>query len=181
MLKEQYREHPSEVIALGECGIDLHYPTHRNLAHQQELLRLQAVLARELQLPLVIHSRDAYVETLEVIKDFTDLKVYFHCWGYGAAQLRQIEELFPRVWFGFTNILTYPHAHTTREAFLAANKAHLLLETDAPFLPPQTFRGKTNYPAYITYGYAYAAELLQMKTEAVEDLIAQNFSAFYHQ
>jgi TatD DNase family protein len=176
-LEQQYLQNPDEVIAIGECGIDLHRTDNANLAHQQELFRLHAELARKLQLPLVIHSRDAFEETLEILKAFPDLKLYFHCRGYGAEEVQIVEELFPKVRLGFTNILTYPNAHSTRAAFLAVKKAKRLMETDAPFLPPQAFRGKRNYPAYVKYAYASGAELLGIAEEALEQQIEENFSA----
>jgi TatD DNase family protein len=177
-LKQQYLDNKEEVIAIGECGIDLHTET-TNLVHQQELFKLHAELARDLQLPLVIHSRDAFEETLEVLKDFRDLKVYFHCRGYGAAEVHIVEELFPNVWLGFTNILTYPNAHSTRASFLAVTTAKRLMETDAPFLPPQDFRGKMNYPAYVKYGYACGAQLLEVTEEALEKQVEENFFALF--
>ncbi|MDR2415733.1 MAG: TatD family hydrolase [Candidatus Peribacteria bacterium] len=173
-LEQQYLNHKEEVIAIGECGIDLHTKT-ANLVHQQELFRLHAELAHKFQLPLVVHSRDAFKETLEILKDFRDLKIYFHCRGYGAKEVHIIEKLFPEVWLGFTNILTYPNAHLTTSSFLAIKKAKRLLETDAPFLPPQAFRGKMNFPEYITYGYTRGAQLLGMAEETLEKQVAENF------
>jgi TatD DNase family protein len=178
-LDQQYLDHKEEVIAIGECGIDLHTTKVGTLAHQQELFRLHAELARKLQLPLVIHSRDGFEETLEVLQAFKDLKIYFHCRGYGEEEVRRVEELFPNVWLGFTNILTYPNAHATRASFLAVKTAKRLMETDAPFLPPQDFRGKMNYPEYVKYGYVRGAQLLEVEEEVLERDVEENFLALF--
>jgi TatD DNase family protein len=177
-LEQQYLTHTAEVIAIGECGIDLHRK-EKNLDHQQTLFKLHAELARKWKLPLIIHSRDAFEETLEVLEEFTELKLYFHCRGYGAAEVKRVEKLFPQVWLGFTNILSYPSAITTRESLLAVESARILMETDAPFLPPQAFRGKMNYPAYVKNVYTKSAEILGMQEEVLETLVEEHFFALF--
>ncbi|MDR2540207.1 MAG: TatD family hydrolase [Candidatus Peribacteria bacterium] len=178
-LKQQYTDNPEEIIAIGECGIDLYRVENPDIEHQQILLRLQAELARKLHLPLVIHSREGFEETLEVLQEFTDLKIYFHCWGYGPEELLKLETIFPQIWFGFTNILSYPSAQKTRDSLLVAKREHLLLETDAPFLPPQVFRGQKNYPAYVSYVYQKTSELLDISLTDLENLIEDNFTVIF--
>jgi TatD DNase family protein len=178
-LEQQYLNNKEEIIAIGECGIDLYRVENPNIEHQQELFKLQAQLARKLNLPLVIHSRDAFEETLEILKEFTDLKIYFHCRGYGPEEVSIVENLFPQLRLGFTNIITYPSAQKTRDALLAIKKAKMLMETDAPFLPPQTFRGKMNYPEYVNYAYEKCAELLGMGNREFEKLIEENFTTIF--
>jgi TatD DNase family protein len=87
--------------------------------------------------------------------------------------------MFPRVRFGYTNIVSYPNAEKTRESLRAAKKEHLLMETDAPFLPPQAFRGKTNYPKYISFVYQTCAEVLGIKQEILEKQVEENFTAMF--
>ena len=79
-LEQQYLQHSEDIVAIGECGIDLYGSDTPLPSDQQELFYQQLVLARRLELPIVIHSRDAFNETIEVLKDFSDLKIYFHCW-----------------------------------------------------------------------------------------------------
>jgi TatD DNase family protein len=81
-LENLYEEKSDHIVAIGECGIDLHFPDNPPLEVQQNALRLQAELARKLNLPLMIHSRDGFRETMEVLRDFSDLKIYFHARGY---------------------------------------------------------------------------------------------------
>jgi TatD DNase family protein len=79
-LENLYEEKSDHIVAIGECGIDLHFPDNPPLEVQQNALRLQAELARKLNLPLMIHSRDGFHETMEVLRKFSDLKIYFHAW-----------------------------------------------------------------------------------------------------
>ncbi|MDR0282370.1 MAG: TatD family hydrolase [Candidatus Peribacteria bacterium] len=174
-VEELYLKHMEHIVAIGETGIDLHYPNGANLEDQQYMFRLQAELARKYQLPLVVHSRDAFDETMEVLQDFTDVKLYFHCRGYGAEEVKRAEQMFSRLRLGFTGVITYPKAHATRESLWAMKTSKVLIETDAPYLPPQDFRGKTNYPAYVRYVYEKCAEVLEIGKEELENQVEENF------
>jgi len=174
-LEQFYLKHREHVVAIGETGIDLHYPNSASLEDQQYMFRLQAELARAYQLPLVVHSRDAFDETMEVLKDFTDIKLYFHCRGYGAEEVKKAEQMFPQLRLGFTGVITYPKAHATRESLLAMQTSKVVIETDAPYLPPQNFRGQTNYPAYVRYGYEKCAEVLGIGKEELGKQVEENF------
>lgn len=85
--------------------------------------------------------------------------------------------MFPQLWIGFTGVITYPKAQETRESFFAIKNAKILMETDAPYLPPQEFRGKMNSPAYLHYIYEYSAKLIGKNKEEREESIAKNFFA----
>jgi len=87
----------SAVVGIGECGIDVHYDGEKNIPLQQELFRRQCQLAHEMKLPIVIHSRDDFASTLEVIKNFPDDKIYFHCYGYTAEEIRILQKTFQRL------------------------------------------------------------------------------------
>jgi TatD DNase family protein len=116
-LADLSRKNADVIVAIGECGIDMHYEhSVATLAAQQEVLRRQCLLARDLGLPVVIHSRDGYQETIEVLKEFPDVVYYFHCFGYGAEELGELLRLFPRIYFGFDGNITYPKAENLRDA-----------------------------------------------------------------
>jgi TatD DNase family protein len=127
----------------------------------------------------MVHSREGFDATMKVLKEFSDLKIYFHCRGYGPEEVEQVNELLPQVWFGFTNILTYPNAGKTRDSLLAMKPEQIVLETDAPFLPPQMFRGQVNTPAYVAYVYEKVAELLEMQQEELGALVEKNVRVFF--
>ena len=82
-LRKLYDENKEHIIAIGECGIDTHYPDgSSNIALQKELFKAQCEIAKEFDLPIVIHSRDDFESTFDVIQEFKDEKIYFHCYGY---------------------------------------------------------------------------------------------------
>lgn len=97
--------------------MDAHYPDYEKVKKlQQELFNAQCELARELALPVVIHSRDQFDDTLEIIKNYTDLKVYFHCRGYGPQELEVLHNLLPQLRVGFCGNITYPAAVQLRSS-----------------------------------------------------------------
>lgn len=98
-LKTQIEQNREHIVAIGECGIDLYYPEGAEYFRlQQELFKMQCELARELELPIVIHSRSAFEETLEILQEFSDLKIYFHCWSYSKEELEKLLATFPKLW-----------------------------------------------------------------------------------
>lgn len=126
------------IVAIGECGIDLYYPGASDfLDFQKEIFMKQCELARELKLPIVIHSRVAFDETIEVLQAFKELKIYFHCWSYGVEQLETLLKSFPQIWIGYTGICTYPKSTENKACLQATPLDKILLETDAPYLAPQ--------------------------------------------
>lgn len=179
-LEKLYEENKEYIIAIWECGIDLHFPDNPTVEIQQNALKLQAELARKLNLPLMIHSRDWFSETMEVLSDFSDLKIYFHSRGYWPDELTEAEKTFPNLRLWFTNVIEYPSASNIREAIRNIKTAKILTETDAPFLPPQSMRGQQNEPAYVTYVYEKLCELLKINKDELEKLIEENTKSLYN-
>jgi len=179
-IEQLYLENKDNIVAIGECGIDLHFPESESVEIQQEGFRLHAELAKKYQLPLVIHSRDAFEETFEVLKDFSELKIYIHSRAYSEEDLKKCEHTFPHLRIGINNIFTYPSAKIAREAVLKRTSAKLLIETDAPYLPPQSKRGEINYPHYCKYVYEKYCELTWISKETLETEIEQNTREFFN-
>lgn len=169
-LEELLTQHRAEIVAIGECGIDAHYPwfSAQTALLQQSFFRAQCCLARKYALPVVVHSRDAFDLTVEVLQEFTDLAVYVHCRGYGPEEMMRLIVTLPQVWFWFCGNITYPKATLLRASLLTlgshqaylAWRVGLLVETDAPRLAPQSHRGQRHTPAGIVGQYAYLADLL---------------------
>ncbi len=178
-LEQLYEVNKEYIVAIWECGIDLHFPDNPTLSIQQNALKLQAELARKLNLPLMIHSRDGFHETMEVLKDFSDLKIYFHSRGYWPNELAEAEKTFPNLRLWFTNVIEYPSASNIREAIRNIKTAKILTETDAPFLPPQPLRWQQNEPAYVTYVYNKLIELLNLSQNELEELVENNTKSLY--
>jgi TatD DNase family protein len=129
---------------------------------------------------LMIHSRDGFHETMKVLKDFSDLKIYFHAWWYGKDELEECEKTFPNLRIGCTNVIEYPSAEKIREAIHNINTAKILTETDAPFLPPQTMRGQQNEPAYVISVYEKLCEILWIKQKELEKIVEENTKLLYN-
>ncbi len=178
-LEKLYEENKDYIVAIGECGIDLHFPENPAVEVQQNALKLQAELARNLSLPLMLHSRDGFRETMEVLKNFSDLKIYFHAWWYGRDELVECENIFPNLRIGCTNVIGYPSAEKIREAICNIKTAKILTETDAPFLPPQTMRGQQNEPAYVTHVYNKLSEILKIEQDSLEKMVEENTRELY--
>lgn len=150
-------------VALGECGLDrFHLPKDpveagRIFGWQRAAFTAQLDLARELGCPVVVHSRGAFRESVELI-DASGVKwerVVFHCFSEGVGEM---EELLQRGGFGsFTGILTYKSAEAIRAAAQRQGLARCLLETDAPYLTPVPHRGKPNEPAFLRHTAEFAA------------------------
>ncbi len=168
-----------KVIAVGETGLDYYRLSAEERAAQRDaqrdLLVAQLILAKNHQLPVVLHVRDnidqAYLETLELVKQHADLgnSLIFHC---VSGPLTYIDEALalPHSYFGFDGNLTFKNADNLREIFRLVqdhDPSRLLLETDAPFLAPVPHRGKVCEPAMIADTAAYAAQTLGADLEQI--------------
>ena len=179
-LKRLYSDNKQYVVAIGETWIDLHYPNgFETLEIQKKLFIEHCEFARETWLPLVVHSRDAFDETFAILKDYTDLTIYFHCRGYGPEEFRMLNAEFRNLYVGFCGNVTYKKAEELRETLKIVPLTQLLLETDAPYLTPQIVRGTDNHPANVKYIYEFVSEFLDINPEALSDHVLGNFHSIY--
>lgn len=163
----------NKIVGIGECGIDRHYPDY-NLNRQYDAFRAQIELALRHDLGLVIHSRDAYDETLKILEEYkTDLKrAVMHCFSYDAAFAHYC---FARGFYlGIGGTITYPKNNALREIVTTMPLDNLVLETDAPFLPPQSLRGQKNHPKNILLIAQYIAELRKLPLDELAHRTTQN-------
>lgn len=162
-----------KIVGIGECGIDRHYPDY-NLNRQYDAFRAQIELALRHDLGLVIHSRDAYDETLKILEEYkTDLtRAVMHCFSYDDAFAHYC---FKRGFYlGIGGTITYPKNNILREIVTTMPLDNLVLETDAPFLPPQSLRGQKNNPKNILLIAQYIAELRKLPLEELAHRTTQN-------
>lgn len=179
-LEQSWMQNWDHIVAIGETGIDLHYPEGKEtLQLQQAFCRAQCDLARKLELPIVIHSRDAFEETMEILEAYTDLTLYFHCWSYGVNELKQVLKIFPSVYIGFVGVITYPKAEEIRQALLLTPKDKILIETDAPYLAPQHIRWKRNTPDQVATIGQYISDMMHIGEEDLRKQIESNFYSLY--
>lgn len=149
-----------EIVAIGETGLDF-YRNLADAAKQKRVFRSQIRLAQDLSKPLIIHSRAAETETLQILKQegASNQKGVFHCFG-GTIKEAEIA-LAMGFYLSFGGVITFPKAVAAREVLKITPLNRLLLETDCPFLTPQPYRGKRNEPYYVGYVAEKAASILE--------------------
>lgn len=145
-----------ECVAVGETGLDF-YRDRTPPALQEEGFARHLELARRLEKPVIVHCRDAFPRVFEVLRDYPGVRGVMHCFSGGVDETRAALEL--DFYVSFAGPLTYPRSEAIREAARFAPQDRVLVETDAPFLPPQGKRGRRNEPAWITITLARLAEL----------------------
>jgi len=134
--------------AVGETGLDCYRDT-APLPAQESALRAHLALARELDLPVILHCRDAFAPLFAMLQDEAAVRGVMHCFSGGIAEARQALDL--GLHLSFAGPLTYPKNHPLREAAAFAPADRILVETDAPFLAPQPCRGRRNEPAFVLH------------------------------
>ncbi|MDO9255456.1 MAG: TatD family hydrolase [Bacteroidales bacterium] len=161
-----------DYIAIGEIGIDLYWDkTHQAL--QEETFRYQIQLAKKYKLPVAIHVRKSFDEVWQILKPeiSPDLHGVFHCFPGDEAQAwRVIEAGFL---LGIGGVVTFKNSGL-QKVVAAVSPAHIILETDTPFLAPAPYRGKRNEPAYIPIIAEKVAELCSMSVEEVAEITTGN-------
>jgi TatD DNase family protein len=163
--------HP-KVVAVGEIGLDYHYDfAPRDV--QWAVFERQLHLARTAGLPVVIHTREAWADTVAILKEHGPGRGIFHCFSGGPAEAE--EALALGFHLSFSGILTFPKADDIREAARVAPADRLLVETDAPYLAPIPFRGKRNEPAYVVHTARRLAELRGLSFDEVAALTTANW------
>lgn len=146
-----------KVVAVGECGLDYHYD-HSPRDVQRTAFAAQVQLAHERSLPLVIHTRDAWDDTFDILDaEGTPERTIFHCFTGGPDEARR--GLDRGAFVSFSGIVTFKTATALREAALVVPDDRILVETDAPYLAPVPFRGRTNEPAFVPYVGSCLADL----------------------
>lgn len=180
-----FQEMPNP-CALGEIGLDhFHLPKKDpNLAEvirdrQLNAFQQQLQMAKEAEMPVVIHSRNAFKECVDCI-DNAGLpweKVIFHCFADGADEMRILQERGGHA--SFTGIITYKNGQNVREAALEQGLERLILETDSPYLTPEPLRGHENHPGYTRHTAEACAELFGVNLETIANITTRNAVDFF--
>ena len=162
-----------KLIAIGETGLDYHYMLSP-IERQKEIFRKFLQLAQELNLPAVIHSREATKDTLAIIHEENQGKLQgvLHCFN-GDMELAK-QALDTGLHISFTGNITFPKAHSIRQAAKEIPLERIMIETDCPFLAPQSFRGKRNEPAYVAEVAKQIAEIKGLTVEEVAEETTKN-------
>jgi TatD DNase family protein len=156
-----------EVRAVGECGLDYHYD-HSPRQVQREMFAAQVAIARNHNLALVVHTRDAWDDTFDILgAEGVPDRTIIHCFSGGPAEARRALDL--GAYLSFSGIVTFKTAGDVREAAVLAPLDRLLVETDAPYLTPVPHRGKPNQPAFVAHVGAAVAEARGVAAEVVQN------------
>lgn len=157
--------------AIGEIGLDYYWDDSRR-AEQKELFRVQLALAAELDLPVIVHDRDAHADSLEIVSEFPGVKGVFHCYS-GSREMAEI--LLKMGWYlGFDGPVTYKSARKLPEVLSVCPLERILLETDSPYMPPVPFRGKRNDSTMLPYIAEKAAEYMGVSVQVLTDAAYAN-------
>lgn len=170
----------NKVVAIGEIGLDYFREDEYNKsrAKQKEWFERQLVLARELNKPVIIHSRDACVDTLEIMRRNSDLRYVMHCYSYSKETARELLEL--GCIFGIGGVVTFKNSKKLKEAVEYIPLDKIILETDCPYLAPDPFRGTRNKSGYIKYVIDEIARIKGISPSIVEDTCWINTHNFYN-
>lgn len=168
-LREMAR-HP-RVVAIGECGLDYYYDNAPREA-QQRAFREQIRIAKELGLPLIIHTRDAEADTMRILEEEAATHGVFHCFT-GSKELA-LAGIRQGLSISFSGVVTFKKSEALREVALEVPLDRFLIETDAPYLAPPPYRGKRNEPAYVVKIAETLAEVKGMSVAEIAEHATRN-------
>ena len=185
-VKENYKDELSKIdhwlstrkfAAIGEIGLDFYWDTTFT-QQQYEAFELQMQWALQHRLPIVIHTRNAMQETIDAVKPYADkgLTGIFHCFGETYNYAKQIIDM--NFLLGIGGVVTYKKSPLP-ETLQQVGLEHIVLETDAPYLPPVPYRGKRNESSYLTYIAAAIANIKQVSVEEVATITTQNAESLF--
>lgn len=165
-----------KIRAIGEIGLDYHY---EDIPRQIQLsaFRRQMELARELDLPVIVHEREAHGDGMTVVDEFPEVTGVFHCYS-GSVEMAR--ELIRRGWYiGFTGVLTFKNARKALEVASAIPLDRIVLETDCPYMSPEPFRGRRNDPGRLYRMAETLASLRGLSVEKISAITLENGKRLY--
>ena len=165
-----------KIRAIGEIGLDYHY---EDIPREIQLraFRAQMALAKELNLPVIVHEREAHEDGMKVVDEFPEVTGVFHCYS-GSAEMAK--ELVKRGWYiGFTGVLTFKNARKAVEVAKAIPLDRIVLETDCPYMSPEPFRGKRNDPGKLYRMAEKLAEIRELTVEEIHAITVENGKRLY--
>jgi len=176
---EKLARSDEKVVAIGEMGLD--YYKAENKEEQKEVFKEQLAIAKELELPVIIHCREAAEDLKEICEEFWEkrgaVKGVMHCWGGNPGETKWFLEL--GFYISFSGIVTFKNAKEIKESAKIVPSDRLLIETDCPFLAPVPKRGKRNEPAYVKYVAEYLAGLREVTLETLAKETTENAQVLF--
>ena len=169
-----------KVVAVGEIGLDYYWDKEPDVQERQRYwFKRQMELARETHLPIIVHSRDAAADTLQVMKEAhaEEIPGVIHCYSYSPEIAQEFIKM--GYYIGVGGVVTFKNAKKLKETVEQIPLERILLETDSPYMAPEPYRGKRNDSRYIPYIVEKIAELKQVSIEEVEEITWQNAMNLY--
>ena len=166
-----------KVVGIGEIGLDYHY-TKQNKDIQKRVFKTQLEIAKILNLPVVIHDREAHLDTLEILKGSGLKKVLLHCYSGSVEFMNECTKLGYKIALG--GVVTFKNAREPKEVAKAIEMENLMLETDCPYLAPHPFRGQENSPKFIGFIAKEIANLRNIPYDSVVAKTSENAREFFN-
>jgi TatD DNase family protein len=167
--------HP-KVVALGEIGLD-YFRVTTPKETQIRMLRTQLDIARELDMPVILHNRHSDEDMKEVLQDYTDVTKVLHCFGSPPSFVDEV--INDTTYFSFTATVTYAKKGKTINGLRHIPLDHIMIETDCPYLTPESLRGEENQPAYVIETAKRIAEVKDIPLEVVLEKTTSNAISFF--
>lgn len=178
-LKEIFKT-SNKIVAIGEIGLDYYWENSDEVKKiQKEMFIKQINLANELNLPISIHARDSLSDVLAILKEHRVINAgVMHCYSGSLELAKEFIKLGFKIAFG--GVLTFKNSRVTKEVISGIELKDIVFETDAPYLSPVPFRGKTNLPEYIYETVLYASQYLNISMEDMEEISTNNANLIFH-
>lgn len=177
VLRELVQE--EKVVAIGEIGLDYHYDNSPRDV-QRNALRRQLTLAREVNLPVVIHNRESDQDMLKILKEegIDEPGGIFHCFSSGLEMAREVLDM--GLYLAFGGVITFKNASELRRVVEMVPLDRILLETDSPYLTPEPHRGRRNEPAYVRFVAEKIGKIKKLSLDRVAEITTENARAVYN-
>ena len=169
--------HP-KVRAIGEIGLDYYWKDNPSHEFQHEVFHAQMQLARELNLPVIIHDREAHHDCLEVVKAYPDIRGVYHCYSGSLEDAKVLTKLGWMI--SFTGVVTYKNARKSLEVIEWLPMDRIMIETDSPYLTPEPFRGKRNDSGHVHLVAETIARVKGMEPDEVATITLENGKRFFN-
>lgn len=181
LIGDKANRREKKIVALGEIGLDYHFERYGDILMDREkemlFFRNQLEMAERLDLPVIIHDREAHGDSFETVLQYPNVRGVFHSFS-GSAEMAR--ELTRRGWFvSFSGTLTFKNAERVRAAARAVPQNQLLVETDAPYLAPHPMRGQINHSGLLTYTLETLAQIWECSPQEAADITAQNAKTLF--
>ena len=174
---ENIKKHP-KIIGIGETGLDFYY-NHSHKDKQIKSFKEHIEASIEVDLPIIVHSRNAEHQTFEILNEYKNQKpkVLMHCFTGSYEFFKKMEKL--NSYFSASGIITFSNSSDLQKTFSKIPNNKLLVETDSPFLAPSPMRGKKNEPSYIIYTLKKLAELKNISEKEIISITTNNFNSLF--